>query len=164
MDLLTSLEKLLWCASASFGFAILFNVPSRTLPLIFVMGAVCGGVRLIGIELGGQAILGSFMGAAVAGFISVWAAHTKHSPPLVFAIPAVIPMVPGAFAYRMMLGVMKLAGEVDHATYSLLVNETINNGLKTLFVLMALALGVSVPMLITRKETVKDIKLPRYRD
>jgi hypothetical protein len=39
------------------------------------------------------------------------------------------------------------------------MHDTVNNGLKALFVLMALSLGVSAPMLLTRRESAKQIKV-----
>jgi len=33
-----------------------------------------------------------------------------------------------------------------------------SNGLKTMFILMALAVGVAIPMLVSRKETIKKIR------
>ncbi len=73
-------------------------------------------------------------------------------------------MVPGAFAYRMMLGVIRLTSDVDHDTFTQLLDDTVTNGLKTFFVLMVIALGVSAPMLLTRRESAKDIKVPLKKD
>lgn len=160
MEFVAFLEKWIWLGFAALGFAILFNVPKRTLWVIFLMGALGGALKLFTLQLGGGIILGSFFGAVLVGFLSIGAAHLKHSPPFVFAIPAVIPMVPGAFAYRMMLGVIRLSGDVDHAVFLQLMEETFSNGLKAFLVLMALSLGVSAPMLLTRRESAKNIKLP----
>ncbi len=160
MELIPFIEKWIWLGFAAVGFAILFNVPQRTIWAIFLMGALGGALKLLTISLGGGVILGSFFGAVLVGFLSIAAAHYKHSPPFVFAIPAVIPMVPGAFAYRMMLGVIRLTGDVDQTAFLKLMEETVDNGLKAFFVLMALALGVSAPMLLTRRESAKDIRVP----
>ena len=158
------LESWVWLGAASVGFAILFNVPVRTIWVIFLLGALGGTLKLLTVELGGGIILGSFFGAMLVGFLSIYAAHFRHAPPFVFAIPAVIPMVPGAFAYRMMLGVIRLTNDVDHDTFTQLLDDTVTNGLKTFFVLMVLALGVSAPMLLTRRESAKDIKVPLKLD
>ena len=104
-------------------------------------------------------VVATFAGASLVGVLSVYAAHNKHAPPLVFSIPSVIPMIPGAFAYRMMLGLIKLSGTaVSNETYYQTLAETTSNGLKTMFILMALAVGVAIPMLISRKETIKKIR------
>jgi len=154
------LEKWIWLGLAAVGFAILFNVPIRTLWVIFLLGAAGGTIKLLTLKLGGSIVMGSFFGAMLVGFLSIYAAHFRHAPAFVFAIPAVIPMVPGAFAYRMMLGVIRLTGDVAPDAFMTLMHDTIDNGLKALFVLMALSLGVSAPMLLTRRESAKEIKVP----
>lgn len=160
MDWLAFFEKWIWLGFAAVGFAILFNVPKRTLWVIFLMGSLGGAAKLLTLSLGGGIILGSFAGALLVGFLSIGAAHFKHSPPFVFAIPAVIPMVPGAFAYRMMLGIIRLTEQVDPNSFNQLLDDTVTNGLKAFFVLMALSLGVSAPMLLTRRESAKEMKVP----
>ena len=166
MELLTYFEKWIWLGFAAIGFGILFNVPQRTLWIIFILGALGGALKLLTLMLGGGIVLGSFLGAMLVGFLSINAAHYRHSPPFIFAIPAVIPMVPGAFAYRMMLGVIRLTSNLDHNAFLQLLEETVDNGLKAFFVLMSLALGVSAPMLLARTESIKNlkVKVPIKRD
>jgi hypothetical protein len=55
-----------------------------------------------------------------------------------------------------MLGLMKLAGKVG-SDYSTILDETVHNGVTTLFIILALSLGAAVPMHILRKESVKNI-------
>lgn len=160
MEWLTFFEKWIWLGFAAIGFAILFNVPKRTLWVTFLLGALGGAAKLLTLHLGGGIILASFAGAMLVGFLSIGAAHFKHAPPFVFAIPAVIPMVPGAFAYRMMLGIIRLTENIDPSTFNQLLEETIHNGLNAFFILMALSLGVSAPMLLTRRESAKELKVP----
>jgi uncharacterized membrane protein YjjB (DUF3815 family) len=161
MEILALLEKGIWFGLAALGFGILFNVPRRTLWVIWVLGAIGGLTKVFLLEGGIGVVLASFAGASFIGVLSIQAAHGKHAPPLVFSIPAVIPMVPGAFAYRMMLGFMNLTGDITSENYNELLHQTVNNGLKTLFILMSLAVGVSIPMLATRKESAKVIKLKK---
>ena len=159
MDYIALLEKSFWAGFAALGFAVLFNVPQRTLLVIWAMGALGGLTKFFLLNLDVNIALASLAGATVIGFLSVYAAHNKQAPPLVFSTPSVIPMVPGAFAYRMMLGCMELAGtSVNSETYLKTLAETTNNGLKAFFILIALSAGVAIPMLITRKDTFKRIK------
>jgi uncharacterized membrane protein YjjB (DUF3815 family) len=159
MEWITLLEKGFWAGFAALGFAILFNVPQRTLFIIWGLGAVGGLAKFLVLGLEVNIALASLAGAALIGVLSVYASHNKQAPPLVFSIPAVIPMVPGAFAYRMMLGCMELAGKsIDSQTYMKTLAETTNNGLKAFFILIAISAGVSIPMLVTRKDTFKRIK------
>lgn len=159
MELIPLLEKGFWAGFAALGFAILFNVPQRTLMIIWTLGAMGGFTKFLLLGLDVNIALSSLAGASLIGILSVYAAHNKQAPPLVFSIPSVIPMVPGAFAYRMMLGMMELAGTTSNSdNYLKTMAETTNNGLKAFFILIALSAGVAIPMLVTRKDTFKRIK------
>jgi len=158
MEWLLIFEKLIWFGFAAMGFAILFNVPVRALLWVFAMGAIGGIFKVILMKFGINIIFATLVGATIIGIISVYAAHLKHCPPLIFSIPAVIPMVPGAFAYRMMLGFIQLSGKPE-IPYAQVLETTVSNGLKTFFILICLAAGVAFPMLITRKESVKEFRL-----
>lgn len=159
MEILLIIEKGFWCGVAALGFGILFNVPRRTLWAIGIIGLLGGLVKFLILYIGNGIVIASLLAAITVGFVSIPAAHNRHAPPLVFAIPSVIPMVPGAFAYRTILGLMDLTGDLSPDVYIATIQETTSNGLKTIFVLMSIAVGVSFPMLITRKETVKQVKV-----
>jgi uncharacterized membrane protein YjjB (DUF3815 family) len=164
MEWLAFFEKGIWLGFAALGFGILFNVPQRTLFIIWILGALGGLTKVAIVNAGFSVILASLAGSVLIGILSVFAAHNKHAPPLVFAIPSVIPMVPGVFAYKMMLGLIKLAGNSPIENYSQILNETLNNGLKVFFILMSLSVGVAFPTLITGKNSIKDFKLFRKSD
>lgn len=164
MDILQILERMLWPGLAAIGFAILFNVPQRTLWVIFGMGAMCGLTKLTALHFGIDIVTASFLGAIVVGFLSIPAAQSKHSPMYVFAIPSVISMIPGAFTYRALLGLMKLTTETDTVTYTETLQQTTSNGLKAIFILLSLAVGVALPMLITRRESAKEIVASLHQD
>ncbi|WP_068828932.1 threonine/serine exporter family protein [Wenyingzhuangia fucanilytica] len=159
MDILHFIEMAFWLAIAAIGFAILFNVPKRTLIIIALLAAVGGSSKLLLMHYGVHIIIGSLIGATLIGILSIPAAHGKHAPPLVFSIPAVIPMIPGAFAYKTMLGFIELTSEISTETYDLVLNQTINNATIAVFVIISLTAGVSFPMLITRKTSAKKIKI-----
>lgn len=158
------LEKGIWLGCAGIGFAVLFNVPRRTLGAIYVMAALGGMLKFYMVSLEFGLVFAALCGSSLIGFLSVLAAHYRKAPPMTFALPALIPMIPGFFAYKAMVGVMKLTAEKDPDVYSKLFFETANNGLSALFIILALSAGVAVPLLITRKETVKRIKTDTATD
>ncbi len=156
------LGKAFWCGWGALGFGILFNVPPRTLFAIWMGGAIGGFLKFSLLQLSFGVVFASFTGALVIGFSSIPIAHFRHVPPMIFAIPSVIPLIPGVFAYRTMLGLMKLTGNIG-PDYNSIIAETINNGSKTLFIIMSLAMGVAVPMHLMRKESVKHARLIKRR-
>src|SRR6187402_410139 len=151
--------KAFWCGFAALGFGVLFNAPTRTLFAIWTGGFLAGFVKFAALQSipGSGVIFCSFIAAVIVGIASIPVAHSRHVPPVIFAIPSVIPLVPGVFAYRTMLGLMKLTGSIG-IEYSQVISETVHNGAITLFVVMALSLGVAVPMHITTKHSAKNIR------
>jgi uncharacterized membrane protein YjjB (DUF3815 family) len=67
-------------------------------------------------------------------------------------------MVPGAFAYKAMLGLMTLTHLPDEK-YGEIVNRTIYNGTMTLFVLLAITLGVTIPLVLFKLEFVGKVRV-----
>ena len=158
MEILAIVLKSLAAGVAAAGFAILFNVPQRTLLPIAVLGALGGLVKFGSMKLGTDIVPASFLSAIAIGIVSISMAHAKNSPPLVFYIPSVIPMVPGFFIYNMILGMMSLTRINDPDQYLQNLISTVNNGTKATFILISLGIGVAVPMLLTRRESIKKKK------
>jgi uncharacterized membrane protein YjjB (DUF3815 family) len=155
MILLEILIKSFWAGIAAIGFAILFNVPRRTLFPIWCIGAMGGLIKFTAMNYEMGVVFASFLGAVAVGIVAIQMAHLKDSPPLVFSIPSVIPMIPGVFAYKFMLGMIALTSIEKTDIYLQTLIETVNNGSKMMFVLIALGTGVAIPMLLTRKESIK---------
>lgn len=158
MDWIMILSKTFWCGCGAVGFAILFNVPPRTLLAIWIVGALGGFLKFTLLHLTAGVVLASFAGAFAIAISSIPIAHFRHAPPMIFAIPSVIPLIPGVFAYRTMPGLMKLTGNIG-PDYNIILSETVNNGAKTLFIIMTLAMGVTVPMHLMRQESVRNIRM-----
>jgi uncharacterized membrane protein YjjB (DUF3815 family) len=163
MILLDILLKSFWAGIGAIGFAILFNVPRRTIFSIWGLGALGGLIKFSAMYFEIGIVLASFMGATVIGIISIKMAHLRKSPPLVFSIPSVIPMVPGFFAYKMMLGLIALTSIENTDAYLQTLIETVNNGAKMMFILISLGIGVAIPMLLTRKESIKKSKFNKTK-
>lgn len=151
--------KAFWCGWAAFGFGILFNTPRRGLVAIWTCGFIAGLVKFIILFVlsGDGMIVATLLGAGVVGFATIVIAHMVHVPPIIISIPAVIPLVPGSFAYRTMLGLIKFIN-ISDAT---VLTNTIHNGVMTLFIILAISLGVTLPMLLFRIESVKNVRIFR---
>jgi uncharacterized membrane protein YjjB (DUF3815 family) len=157
------LIKGFWAGFAAIGFAILFNVPRRTIFPIWCIGAMGGLIKFTVMSFEISVVFASFFGAVAVGIVAIRLAHLKDSPPLVFSIPSVIPMIPGIFAYKFMLGMIALTNIENADAYVQTLVETVNNGAKMMFVLIALGTGVAIPMLLTRKESVKNSKFNKKK-
>ncbi len=148
------LEPAVMAAVTAVAFAFLFSVPARTLLVIALLGALGVTLKLSLIAYGWSIVGGTFVAACSIGLCSMWLAWRFHAPSVVFSLPAVIPMVPGVFAYRTMIGV--LAFSKGEALSTDLLMSTISNGLTTAFLFLCLALGVSLPNLLLRGRSIRD--------
>jgi uncharacterized membrane protein YjjB (DUF3815 family) len=68
-------------------------------------------------------------------------------------------MIPGYFAYETVLSVMNFIFiEKDAARRLILIDSIFSNGFTMFFILISIAAGISLPMLVLRKSTVKKIE------
>jgi uncharacterized membrane protein YjjB (DUF3815 family) len=149
--------KAFWCGWAALGFGILFNAPARALLAIWVAGFVTGLIKFTALHpVVGLGIIGSsFIAAMVSGFVVVFIATWQKLPPSIIAIPSVIPLIPGIFAYKTMLGAIRLTTTISD-DYSAILSTTIHTGLKTLFIVLGISLGVAIPIQLFRKRLPLD--------
>lgn len=143
----------------AFGFGFLFNCPKRSLLAAGLLGALGHGIRFILLQLGMSLIGGTLIGALIIGFSGIWLSHKIHNPPIVFSMPACITMIPGLFAYRTMLGFIKIADPGQLKNDPDLLPDTMHNLVLAASLLFVLAIGTSVVVLVFRKKSAKEIRL-----
>lgn len=149
--LLFILRDALWSGIAALGFAVLFNVPLRTLAGCALCGAAGHTARTLLLEPGFLTIeAATLVGAIVVGFIGVVLARVQRVPMPIFTVSGVIPMVPGVFAFQAMIGVIQVASLGPDASATLLVEAT-TNAIKTTLILGAIAVGIAAPTLLFQR-------------
>ena len=153
MELVEVIYKGIWCSLAAFGCGVLFNAPRGCLWMILLVGFLGGVVKFVLMlpEIGTSIVFSTFLASLTIGFTGVILGNWKRFIPMMITIPSVIPLVPGAFAYKAMLGLMELS-RTPGEDYGQIVNQTIYNGTMTLFILLAITLGVTIPLVIFRLE------------
>ena len=139
-----------WSAVAAVGFAVIFHVPRRALIGCALAGALSHAARTLGVTTGLPLELSTLLGATLAGFISQGYARLWKVPFIIIAVPAVIPMVPGTFAYRTMIGMLEVI-EIAPVDAAAVLRETAINAIKTGLILVALAVGTIAPNLLFRR-------------
>lgn len=152
------LEVSFWSGIAAIGFGILFNIPKKTIFTVFILGFVAGFIKFALTNVDIHIVLATFIAVLFVGLISMPIAHKIHHPPVVFCIPPTIPMIPGYFAYETVLSVMNfLFIETDPNKKVILIDAIFTNGFTMFFILISITVGISLPMLLLKKETVKHI-------
>ena len=156
--ILSLLEVAIWSGIAAVGFGILFNIPRKAIFTVFILGLSAGLIKFLLLKFNINIVLASFIAASFVGVLSMPLAHRIHQPPVVFSIPAVIPMIPGYFAYETILSIINFTFmEIDSVKRIEIMEAIFSNGFTMMFILISLTVGVSFPMLLLRKSTVKKM-------
>ncbi len=142
------IRSVIWASLAALGFAVLFNVPKKALLGCLLCGACGYTVRTI-LDLQFNVYIGvaTLIGATCIGFLGINFARYWKMPTTIFTVSGAIPLVPGVFAYRTMLGILAIA-DLQTKAEPALVMETMTNAINTAFILGGIALGIIAPKLI----------------
>lgn len=144
------LRDALWSAVAAAGFAVLFNVPRRTLPGCAIAGAVGHGLRTLLVEWGVTLEPATLAGAVVVGFLAEFFARRWQTPSPVFTVPGVIPLVPGSFAFRALIGLIQITDLGTFGGAPVLVDAAVN-AIRTGLILATIAAGTAAPSLLFQR-------------
>lgn len=145
MLLLTLLDDMLFASIPAVGFAILFNVPRNALKYCAVLGALGHGTRTLLMHFDMSQGLSTLCAATLIGFIGVYLSQRYRAHPKVFTVAAIIPMVPGVYAYKAMIALVQMN---YHGFSDRLLIQAVDYFVKTGFVLGALAFGLALPGLL----------------
>jgi uncharacterized membrane protein YjjB (DUF3815 family) len=140
-------DAALWAGITSFGFSLIFRVPRRLLPACVLLGAAGYACRagLLASELVGLEAA-TLVAAAVIGLAAHAIAKRRDLPVMAFALPAVIAMVPGSYAFRAMLDLLRLVSSTGPPSPALAASTLEAFG-HTVLVLAAIVVGVGLPSL-----------------
>ena len=138
----------LWAAIPAIGFGMIFNVPRSALPLCALGGALTYGVREVLLHQHLSIELSTFIAATTIGIIGVFWSRRYVMPRPVYTVPSIIPMIPGKYAYEMMISLVSM--NTDGVTNALL-SSFIENGLHAISILFAIAFGLVLPSMYYTK-------------
>jgi uncharacterized membrane protein YjjB (DUF3815 family) len=144
--LLSLLNDAFFSAIPAVGFAMLFNVPKRFLSYCAIAGAVGHSSRTLLLSIDMPIEWATFAAAAIVGVLTISFAKRHMAPPLMYAVAAVIPMIPGTYAFNTMIALVQMTSQAQISAE--LTAAVITNGLKTVFILGALAVGLAMPSLL----------------
>ncbi|KRM10421.1 hypothetical protein FC15_GL001396 [Lapidilactobacillus concavus DSM 17758] len=114
MTLLTKLIiQTIFSYLATTAFAICINLPRRALNACGICGTAGWLTYWCLFELGSGRMVANLMGSLVLGIMGLYFARIKKMPAILFNIPGIVPLVPGATAYQAVYEMV--LGSVDKA-------------------------------------------------
>lgn len=149
MNLSFVLHQTVFGAVAAAGFGVLFNVGFRGLVWCAGSGAVALAVRTVCLESGLQLEGASFAAALAVGFAVKLLSRRKNVPQDVLDVAGCIPMVPGSFAAKAVIGLFAVTTSSAVNSSETLITAT-QYTLRVVFTTGAIGTGLALPALLLK--------------
>ena len=141
------LHQALFGAISAAGFGVLFNVGLRALPWCAASGLLTLAVRSFCLELGVSLEGASFAAALAAGLGARFLSEHTEISRTALAVAGCIPMVPGSFAAKAILGFFALTAGGSAGDQAMFADAALFT-LRVLFTTGAIATGLAIPTLL----------------
>ncbi|MBK1971481.1 threonine/serine exporter family protein [Campylobacter sp. 2018MI35] len=150
ISLTSIIGDMFFAAIAGLGFAYACNPPLKTLMLSALLAAIAHGFRFVLIEyLHFQTLaIATFLASFFIGCLSIALAKMFKTPAEIIVFPALIPMIPGIYAYKAILNLISFIRSENMELKTTYLISFFDYAFTTLSVTLALAIGVSVTLLI----------------
>lgn len=136
----------LLAAMAAIGFGAISNPPKRSYLYIAILAAVGHALRFFLMDsLSFNIATATFCASLSIGALSLWFGRLSYCPMTVLYIPALLPMVPGMYAYKTIFALIQfMHHHKDAALASMDLQVMMSNLVVTVSTVFLLALGASI--------------------
>lgn len=149
MDLAKILHQTLFGGLAAIGFGVLFNMYHRHLFWCGLAGGVALAVRTVGLQLGWSLEAASFAAALTVGSVATLFQERIGVSRNILDVAGCIPMVPGLFATKAILGFFALTAPAPQNPDETLI-ISVEFFLRVIFTIGAIGTGLAIPSLVLR--------------
>jgi len=155
------LHQTLFGAISAIGFGVMFNMHSRALLWCGAVGALALAVRSVGLSLG-WTLEGASFTAALAVGSSVQLIHARMGASRnTLGVAGCIPMIPGGFAARAILGLIALTRPaIQHADQTLIL--AVQDALRVVLTIGAMGTGLAIPSMLLRATKLTRLQAVKY--
>ena len=142
----------LFACMAAIGFGSISNTPRSLLPSCGIIAAIGHATRLaLMSSFHLNIIFAGFAGSVCIGIASLFASRHYHCPYEVLAFPALLPMIPGMYAYgtiQALINYLQLdAHGMPSAHY---LNLLAYNAFMTILIILFIVMGALVGIFVSR--------------
>ena len=155
-----------FAAVAAIGFGAVSDPPLRAFPSIALLAAAGHALRFCLMTCAGFDIAAATLCASLLiGLGSLWLGGRIYCPTTVLSIPALLPMVPGIYAYKtvfsliMFLQSLDRADEGMHYMQAFFLNATVS-----LSVIGLLAAGATLPIFVFNRRAFSMTRRKRQNN
>lgn len=147
-------EDGLFAAIAAIGFSSISNTPRRAYAVCALIAAAGHAVRyvLMAPDIAGMHIvMASTLAAMVVGVLGVLLAPLIKCPAEVCLFPALLPMIPGMYAYRTVQALISCMLHTGETAFDHYLSLFAQNGLTCTFIMLGMVLGANIPVFVLKK-------------
>lgn len=148
------IEDGFFAAIAAIGFSSISNTPRRAYLTCALIAAVGHAIRytLMQPQLGGMhIILASTLAAFSIGMLAVLLAPRIKCPAEVCFFPALLPMIPGMYAYRAVQALVSCLYHTQEEAFNHYFYLLSYNGLTCCFIILGMVIGAMAPVFLFKK-------------
>ena len=145
-----TLIRAVCAAVAAIGFGAVSNPSRRSFAVIALLAAFGYALRYVLMQGAGFDIAtATLLASMLIGFGSLWLGKVIHSPMTTLYIPALLPMVPGMYAYKAVFSIILFMQNLDEQVQaSVYLNDFFLNVIVTVTVILCMTVGASMPMFL----------------
>ncbi len=136
------------------AYSIFFSSPLYLMLWPIIVGVIAHMLRWQSLViLKADLSISSFLACLIVGIVMTLVAYNKKMPFASLAFAAVVSMIPGVFLFRMTSGVLTLTSG-QNTSFNIL-NQTIDDGLNAVVIIIAMSIGLLGPKVILDKIIAK---------
>ncbi len=143
-----------FAAVAAIGFASISNPPRRAYGYCALIAAIGHSIRYVLMNnplAEVHIILASTIAAFFIGVSAVWLAPKAKCPAETCFFPALLPMIPGMYAYRTIGALLLCLYHSEEQLFSHYLYLLTYNGFTCLFIILGMVIGAMLPIFIFKK-------------
>lgn len=152
--LINIFEDGLFAAIAAIGFSSISNTPRRAYLTLALIAAAGHSIRYVLTlpEFGEMHIIpASTLASFVIGVLAVLFASHIRCPAEVCFFPALLPMIPGMYAYRTIEALLSCLYHTQEDAFGHYFYLLAYNGLTCSFIILGMVVGATIPVFLFKK-------------
>ena len=122
-----------------------------TLSILIVIALICAFVGC----LMGLFSLGGLLVSLVIGVLTVFLAPRAKCPAETFSFPALLPMIPGMYAYRTIEAILLCLTNQEEQAFNHYFYLLSYNGLTCTFIILGMVVGATLPIFLFKNTSFK---------